>query len=355
VALLSGYFSERLDSKEDLVRAFYVWCGLHIAYDVDNMYTFKPYENPGMLIMETLRTRKAVCQGYAALFNELCANAGIGSSIVLGYTRQNGHVLNTNHAWIAANTGTGWKLYDPTWAAGIVNNGTFIKKFTNEYYQASPERFIKSHMPFDPIWQCLFHPFTPAEFYSQEPPRKTASGFFNYPDSIALYNTLTKAEKFAQTLRRVDQNGVVNNAISEYRRYLILSLDYERLNRENDLRNALISQYNEAINNYNAGAFLFNDYINYWNRQFKPAKPDQEIRQMLDTCVVLLSKSRTILNSLATDDETLQNNIEMLKGSIRKISETADEQSEFLREYFSTPRALRSNLFKTFKPVEMKW
>jgi len=350
VTRLAGYFGSELSSKEELIRAFYVWCGHNIAYDADNMYTFRTVDNPGQLVIETLIKRKAVCQGYAAVFHELCQISGIESYIVLGFTRQNGTVVNVNHAWVAARPKDEWRLYDPTWAAGIISEGAFVPRFTNEYFQPDPARFIKTHMPFDPIWQCLYYPYSPALFYSQQPPGKTLENHFSYPDSIAAYLALPKEERLRQTLRRVDQNGIVNNAIGEYRRYLQQSIEVDRLNKESMLVNDQVNRFNEAVNHYNSAAYLFNDYVNYWNRQFKPMKQETEIRQMVDTCAALLSNSRDILAGLQVRDESLIRNMDILSGSIRELSAKVGEQKEFLREYFATPKMMRPTLFKNYRP-----
>lgn len=350
VTRLAGYFRSRLASNEELVRAFYVWCGHNISYDAENMYTFRTVDNPGQLVIETLISRKAVCQGYAAVFHELCQISGVESYIVHGYTRQNGAVVNVNHAWIAARPRDEWKLYDPTWAAGIIRDGVFVPRFTNEYFQPDPARFIKTHMPFDPIWQCLYYPYSPALFYSQQPPVKTIENHFSYPDSIAAYLALPKEERLQQTLRRIDQDGIVNNAIGEYRRYLQQSIEVDRLNKESMLVNGQVNRFNDAVKGYNAAAYLFNDYVNYWNRQFKPVKPEMAIRQMVDTCATLLSGSLEILAGLEVRDESLIRNMDILSGSIRELSAKVGEQKAFLREYFATPKMLRPTLFRNFRP-----
>ena len=148
-----------------------------------------------------------MCQGYAELFHELCEHSGIESYIVLGYTRQNGQVVNINHAWVVARIDTNWCFFDPTWGSGFLNNGKFTRKFTNEYFMVKPEVFIKSHMPFDPLWQCLNYPLNSRNFIQGTFPGKDTSVFFSFPDSIAAYEQLPKAGKFEAALRRVVKNG----------------------------------------------------------------------------------------------------------------------------------------------------
>ena len=90
---LSGYFHANLHGSQELLRAFYFWTANEIVYDAENMFTFSSADDPDKIVARTLQERKAVCQGYAELFHELCEHAGIESYIVLGYTRQNGQVV----------------------------------------------------------------------------------------------------------------------------------------------------------------------------------------------------------------------------------------------------------------------
>ena len=115
IETLSEYFLGRLSHKPDLIRAFYRWITGEISYDVANMYTPPAISDPEKLIRETLRSRKAVCQGYAELFHALCRSAGIETYLVTGYTKQYGQVMPLNHTWVVAGTDSGWYFTDPTW------------------------------------------------------------------------------------------------------------------------------------------------------------------------------------------------------------------------------------------------
>jgi hypothetical protein len=346
VLLLSDYFRANLTTQRDLVRAFYSWTANEIEYDVENMYNIRPVTNSGLLILEVLETRKAVCQGYAEVFHELCKNAGIESYLIQGYTKQNGVVMNLSHTWILAVIDSSWYFFDPTWGSGYLLNGKFTHKFMEEYFMVSPSAIVKSHMPFDPMWQCLNNPYTSSDFYNGQAPKPGTSGDFVYADSIRAYLNLSKAGQYAAALRRVEANGVVNNNIGEYTRYLRQNLEIERMNKENNLRNDLATRFNDAVNNFNTASLRFNDYINYFNKQFKPAKPDAEIRQMLDTCITSLELSRGKLAKIEPREESLQNNKQMLSKAMEDLQQKIDEQDAFLRKYFATAKAFRPALFR---------
>jgi hypothetical protein len=279
------------------------------------------------------------------VFHELCVSAGIESYVVRGYTKQNGQVTSVPHAWVVARIDTSWFFFDPTWGSGFITNDQFTPKFTSEYCMVKPAVFIKSHMPFDPLWQCLYYPLNSGNFYQGAFPRKDSASYFSFPDSIAAYVLLPETEQFAAALRRLGKNGVVNNGISEYQRYLQQSLEVDRINQQNELQNEKVKRFNAAVNHYNSAAFMFNDYINYWNRQFKPPRPEAQIRAMLDSCDYHLAQSRKILATIDPGQEDLAKNMEMLATPANDIQKRVDQQRGFLRDYFSTAKALRPTLF----------
>ena len=341
VNTLSGYFSANLHSAPELARAFYSWTANEIAYDADNMFTYRPSDDPGKIIQRTIIERKAVCQGYAEVFHELCEDAGLESYVVPGYTRQNGSVVTINHAWVVARIDTSWYCFDPTWGSGVLINGKYIRRFSNDYFMVKPSFFIKSHMPFDPLWQCLACPLNSADFYRGVFPKKDTCRYFSFPDSIKAYIALAKADRFSASLRRVVKNGVNNNCVFEYERFLQQNIEIEAVNRNNELQNQKINQYNDAVNHFNAASLLFNEYIDYWNRQFKPARPDAAIRKMLDTCNYHLGQSRHLLEPIGPPDDSFRQNKEMLVKAIRDIQKRVDDQSAFLTDYFSTSKMFR--------------
>ncbi|MEI6683992.1 MAG: transglutaminase domain-containing protein [Bacteroidota bacterium] len=348
IVALSSYFGANLHTVRDLTRAFYTWTATSIDYDVKNMFSFRPKDDPQSIVSRALLDRKAVCQGYSGVFHELCDKAGIENYMVLGYSRQNGEVVTINHAWVVARIDSSWYLFDPTWGSGFLLNGNFTRKFTDEYFMVSPAVFIQSHMPFDPLWQCLHYPVTSRDFLRGTLPKNDTARYFSYPDSIVVYNRLSQKDKFSATFRRVEKNGVTNSSVAEYLRFLQQSIDIEEANHQNEVQNQLVNQFNEAVNHYNTASLLFNDYIGYWNHQFKPARPDAGIQKMVDSCNYHLAQSRNILAAIEPEQETLRQNKELLLKAIGENQKHVNEQNAFLKEYFMTPKASRGALFTRF-------
>ncbi len=154
---IANYIVSNFTSNTDRVRAIFIWTATNIQYDLDNMYAIDFYETTEDKVNRTLTTHKGICENYAAVFNEICLKAGIKSFVVDGYTRQNS---NLPHAWCAALIDTAWFMFDPTWGSGYIENKTFHKKIDNNYFKVNPLVFIKTHMPFDYLWQFSQYPIT---------------------------------------------------------------------------------------------------------------------------------------------------------------------------------------------------
>jgi transglutaminase/protease-like cytokinesis protein 3 len=111
-ASFADYLDHHFDTDEDVLRGIFVWIAKSVSYDIENMYQIHYSEQPGELVEKTFLTRKGICQGYAELFNELCHQTGIQSSVVHGYTRQNGSISNAGHAWVVAKSNDSWYCFD---------------------------------------------------------------------------------------------------------------------------------------------------------------------------------------------------------------------------------------------------
>jgi transglutaminase/protease-like cytokinesis protein 3 len=160
---IATYINSNFKTDKDKSRAIFIWVASNIQYDIDNMFAINFYEKDEDKISKPLQTRKGICENYASLFTDICLKSGLKSFRIEGYTKQNGFTDYIPHAWSAALIDTTWFLFDPTWGSGYVNGGKFFKKINNDYFKADPLNLIKSHMPFDYLWQFLNYPITNQE------------------------------------------------------------------------------------------------------------------------------------------------------------------------------------------------
>jgi transglutaminase/protease-like cytokinesis protein 3 len=335
---ISKYITANFKTDREKTRAIFIWVAGNIQYDIDNMFAINFYEPKEDKISKPLTSRKGICENYAALFNDVCLKSGIKSFIIEGYTKQNGFADYIPHAWCAALIDTSWFMFDPTWGSGYINGGKFFKKINNEYYKAAPSTMIKSHIPFDYLWQFLHYPITNQEFYEGKTVQNKSKPYFNYIDSIKVYETQNHIDQLISSSYRIEKNGVKNSLIFDRLQHIKLEIENDRQNKAINLYNAGVADYNNAVNNLNV-------FIQYRNKQFTPVKDDPEIQQMLDTVTITLKESKAKLMQISNADVNTVSLISQLNKSIDEILVHAKEQQDWLTIYFSKGKSKRKSMF----------
>ena len=117
------------DSKTTLeaISNLMLWVHGHIKYDED-------YTNTTLSAVETLKTRRGVCDEFTNLYTALARSVNIPTRIVIGavYTGSRWR----NHAWAESLVGSKWIPVDPTFAEMGQIDATHIKIFTGPDYPA---------------------------------------------------------------------------------------------------------------------------------------------------------------------------------------------------------------------------
>ena len=344
---IARFIDRKFTNQNDKIRAVFYWVAKNIQYDIKNMYMVDFQENKKELIDKVLRTRKAVCFGYAVLFCEIANKASIKSCVVEGFTKQNGKVDYVSHAWCAAYINSGWYLFDPTWGSGGILNSKFVSQLSDYYFKTTPVSLIKSHIPFDLQWQFLNYPVTFQEFYQGKTDSNPQKKLFNFNDSIAAYEKQTEIEQLITATRRIEENGgAINSIIFEKLQYNKRKVEY--------INNKLISeQFNSVVNNFNTGINLLNEFINYRNKQFTPIKPDSELKLMLDNIETSFNLAKGNINQIKNPDSNILSSINQLNKSINEAYQNLDEQKTFLEKYLSTGKLFRKSLFYKYIWMEI--
>jgi len=165
-------------SKQDeKARAVFRWVATNISYDVDlaasmnyvskNAFSYKTEKEREAkdkkfkldLVSSTMKTKKTVCHGYAALMEYLFLKLGLESTIVFGNLKADPSQIGempdvTNHAWNVVKIDDKWQFVDATLAAGIVSSKTnsFKFYFNEAYFFTAPDRFFLNHYPTNEKW-----------------------------------------------------------------------------------------------------------------------------------------------------------------------------------------------------------
>ncbi|QKG54255.1 transglutaminase domain-containing protein [Hymenobacter sp. BRD67] len=338
VASLARYINATFTTEDDKARAAFGWVARSIRYDVANRYNFFYAQVPADLVHETLAQRVGVCTNYAELYCTLTKASGLSSYVITGGTKhRDGTPAAIGHAWCATRLHGQWYLMDPTWAAGYVVEETFVPRLDNSFYKVSPAVLIRTHLPFDPMWQLLTTPYTAQQFQQGKAPSVAAQPPFSFADSVAAYEQQDLPTQLRATRRRVERNGVKNDLT--FNQVL-------HLKQQED--NYFISRYNEALEAANAGNEKLNTFISYFNRQFQPPRPDAELASLLLPAQADFMHARALLASLGSPlpEVIRQARSGQLLDFVQQCESRLQESQAFVAKYLQTRKLFRPLLFR---------
>jgi transglutaminase/protease-like cytokinesis protein 3 len=153
--------------EEDKLRAIYIWIVNNISFDYKDLKRgvttaqriYCKYRNNGdyyyAFAKQILKTKKAVCIGYSALFFELCKVSGIKCVIIEGAADNNikkiayyrrTYFYYPNHAWNKVLINNYWYFIDVTWSSGSCNSKKYYKNFQEQYYLTSVNNLYETHV-----------------------------------------------------------------------------------------------------------------------------------------------------------------------------------------------------------------
>ena len=329
---IARYLTKNLTTPTDKARAIYYWISHAIVYDVAKMYTTETYTDPQELVDKVLKTRRGVCANYAALFNACCKSVGVQSYIIEGYTRQNDKVVGIAHAWNAIKIDGMYYNIDATWASGYIQGTKYNQKFRDNYFMISPSEFIKTHMPFDPIWQFLNNPVSHKEFDAGNFSGLKKESNYNYTDSIKVHLGLNPWDKLPRENKRIAAAGLTNAMIKN-------KIAQNQQGITSDIFNKAADYFNKAVENYNF-------YIQCKNRQFDNlSMKDDKILELLSTTRQSIELADQTLSRINPYDSELKRTTESLKKSIVAMKRNLDSEDAFVGKYVKTLKPLRMFLF----------
>ena len=220
-------------------RVLFRWITANIEYDVGAFFSGRI---PSSAAKNTLKEGKAVCAGYASLFEDLGKSVGLQVMSISGVSKGYGYSVNKklgktpNHAWNVVKLGDGWYFIDSTWGAGHVNGSDeYMQTLDNFYFLTPPEEFIYKHYPLDPRAQLLEVPVTFEEYTEMIPvwPKYFKLGVqthshkkntiemdgkgritFQAPDSVVLMaNLFQKNKKLSENFTFLQRNSDLSELI----------------------------------------------------------------------------------------------------------------------------------------------
>jgi len=328
---IADYIDSRFFTQKQKARAIFFWIAKNIDYDCEDMFV-----NSSLKSDEVLLNRKGVCRDYANLYSDIANKVGIKTYIVKGYTRENRQVKYNPHAWCACMIDSIWYLTDPTWGAGYIKDFHFVREIDNDYFLVRPAQFIKTHIPFDPLWQLSNYPISKREF--QKGKSKSKNGvYFNFVDTLKNLDSQNDIQKLEKANIRIKSNGIASYLDFDNLNHLNIKIEeyYDELNKE---------QYNLALKYYNEGIELLNEYIDYQNKYYLPYKSDLEIKKMLDNIERELELSRSHLELVKNSSSTLKINTSNLLKSIKRVNCNLNVIKDKLDKYLEIAKKYRESL-----------
>ncbi|GAB3639570.1 transglutaminase domain-containing protein [Spirosoma arcticum] len=166
---LSAYLTSPAKSDLAKARSVYAWITAHIRYD-EQAFSGQKYSSEVEYANRSLRSRKAVCTGFALLFKHLLKPAGIDVANIKGYARtfdsEAGQpIQRVDHEWNAVRLDGDWYLLDIAWAQTTAKKGPSGEPKPNDYFfLTEPIEFAANHFPTDPRWQLLETTISKAQF-----------------------------------------------------------------------------------------------------------------------------------------------------------------------------------------------
>ncbi len=224
---LAKHLTQSFTDETKKVRSIYTWIALNIVYDENAIFASTKSNQSADYIW---KTKVAVCEGYANLFNEMCHKAGIESRMVKGYVRSfSGDEMRfPNHAWNSVNIDGKWHLLDVTWASinfdvSEISNESLKDNITRHkldyFFLMEPDRMIFTHLPEDPYWQ-LQSAYVSMENYLKGKNRiESALQNQNIENKdfeylISAYEGLDSLDRSISYLERMERNE--QNKVKEY-------------------------------------------------------------------------------------------------------------------------------------------
>ncbi len=327
---ISSFIKEHLATDTARIRAIFVWVANNISYDIVRFQNKTPGIQP---VADVLKTRLAVCRGYADLFSELCNQCNISSMVIGGYTRQKGIVSSIPHAWVAAELDHKWYFFDPTWASGYVEGNKFTKSYSSTYYKLTSDMMLNDHMPFDPLYQLSEHTISNKDFIEGRT-TNTNSPVFNFTDTLQKFNLLSREDKTRSELRRIQSIGIENDAIKG-------QIDY--LNKLTESYSSK-SNYEQAMDIYKHSIALFNEYIAHKNKQFTSIE-GKDIKVMVDSISYHVNASWNLLVTAVARDDANRRALSMAFRDLEKFQNVVNREKAFVTTYLSSDMASRNKLF----------
>ena len=328
---LASYIILHTSSEKEKALVIYQWVTSNIRYSTDSANALNMGGNEEAKVSVAFRRKKGVCENFAAIFNDIALRCGLTSFTVKGYTKQSGSLDKTGHTWCAARIEKRWQLFDPTWDEG--------RDDQYRYFMISPQQFIETHMPYDPLWQLLDYPISNSQFVHSLY-KNNHGEVFNYNDSLEAYLRMDSLTRYKSIAARMQKDNFNNVLLKNH--YGLVKMEIEMIHQEED-----VDHYSSAVSDLNAASSILNNFIVYRNNKFMPLVTDIKLANLLSGIELKLHNAIMTLDKIDRSEAKFAIGTWKVREQISKLELRASEQQDFLEKYINTELSLRPSLFYT--------
>lgn len=335
---IANYIQNNFKGEELQIQAAYFHVISTISYDVTFNFSTELFSSDEDFVSKTIATKKGVCIHYAKFFKAIISQLGYQCEILTGYTKQNNQIGKLSHAWCAIKMkDNNWCVFDPTWDSGFVKDGKYFRNLNSNYYKILPSTAIKTHMPFDYLWQFTKEPITNREFYNGKVYDIKPKMNFDFENEISKYFKLSEIDKAFESSERIQKNEIINDLILEEYNYKKSVFNATRLNKN-------IEKVTEIIEDYNVAIVLLNDFIIYRNKGFTPVFSDSILLEMIQTPNEKLKNIQKEIFEISSVGKENTTSFNELKSSIAETVKQSQEQYNFVKDYISKSKKDRKKM-----------
>lgn len=314
---IAAYLNTNLEKEDEKLYAAYRWVTSNLRYDTDSMYVFNTRPDSTLAITAAMRRRKGVCENFASIFADIVQKCGLTATTVKGYTKQGGLPDRAGHTWCAVETSDGWAFYDPTWDINF--------RDLPNYFSVSPEIFILSHFPFDPVWQLLDNPVNPSSFADGRINSDIKSGNAAR-ENVAALKALTHEKLIGNAIARMEDAGDANELALVHLAWLRMQAAILREDRAK-------AQYDLAVENVNLATNALNKFIGIRNGGFPLKNEMQESTSVLNSANSYLLLATEQCRQLREDTSGSHYDTGEMELRILSLQSKIKQEEDFLREY----------------------
>ena len=336
---IADFIKEKFSSEDLQIKAAYYYVIATISYDITHEFTVNLVISDDDMVSKTIASKKGVCIHYAKFFKDIVSNLGYNCQIISGYTKQNNVIADQSHAWTAIQmSDQNWYAFDPTWDSGFIQNKKFVRKLNSKYYKTKPLEMLKSHMPFDYMWQFLDYPITEQDFSANRLIQDKNQESFDFKETIKTFLTLSEKEQLSDLKTRMVKTGYKTKLAKE--RFDILKKQLEVFSLNDNIKglNDISTKYNEAIT-------LLNEFVYYRNAQFRPTKNDQEILEMITKPLMIFEDCNDKIYKLGFVGQDNLYDLNKFKRSLIDIIDTVKKHQTFVKDYLTKNEKERKKMF----------